>query len=122
MTASLARGCGLCLLLGASLLAAPALGDEVAGEAPTEVEMGAELERSLEPAPRENRSDGAEDAVEDWRRRRPWEYSTEYFFALSRGMDEAGVPRAARPALLLVALPLDLANLPFAAIAGLFGD
>lgn len=62
------------------------------------------------------------DAMQRWQAQRPWRYGTQYFFPLTRGLEEAGVPARARPAAWVFTVPFDVAHLPFAAIAGLFGS
>jgi hypothetical protein len=122
MTASFARGLGLCLLLGLCLGAGPALGDDVGAAPDVEIDDATQAQRAAPPAPGYERSDDDRSAVDDWEQRRHWKYDSGYFFVLSRGMDEAGFPRAARPFLLLVTVPIDIVQVPFAAIAGLFGS
>lgn len=52
----------------------------------------------------------------------PWHYDTEYFFGLSRGLFHEDVPGAVKGVSLIGTVPLDLAGLPVAALAGLFGS
>jgi hypothetical protein len=54
--------------------------------------------------------------------RREWRYDTYYLFPLTRHMDEAGIPPACRIPLYPFTVAFDLFQLPFGAIAGLFGD
>jgi hypothetical protein len=61
-------------------------------------------------------------ALEQWRDGRDWRYSTDYFFGTTRGMEHQNIPLLCRRAAWIVTVPFDVANLPFAAIAGLFGD
>jgi hypothetical protein len=68
------------------------------------------------PRPRDN------EALEQWREQRGWRYSTDYLFGATRGMEEQDIPILCRRAAWIVTIPLDVANLPFAAAAGLFGD
>ena len=63
-----------------------------------------------------------ESAEADWKDRRHWRYGTSHLFGLSRGMEDAGVPRLARPFLYVLTVPFDAVHLPIAAISGLFGD
>jgi len=53
---------------------------------------------------------------------RPWRYDTYYLFPLTRHMDEAEIPRPCRIPLYPFAVAIDIVQLPFGAIAGLFGD
>ncbi len=57
-----------------------------------------------------------------WRDERAWRYSTDYLFGVTRGLSEQGIPRWCAAAAWIASVPFDVANLPFAAIAGLFGD
>ena len=66
--------------------------------------------------PREN------PALDEWRDQRDWRYSTDYLFGVTRGLEQQNIPLLCRRAAWIVTLPLDVANLPFAAAAGLFGD
>ena len=61
-------------------------------------------------------------AIEDWNDRRGWSYGTDQLMPLTRGMDDAGIPPAARWPLYLFTVPFDLMQLPLAAIAGLYGS
>ena len=61
-------------------------------------------------------------AIEDWNDRRGWSYGTDQLMPLTRGMSDAGIPRAARWPLYLFTVPFDLVQLPIAAIAGLYGS
>ena len=71
--------------------------------------------------PRPGRAPG-ERAIAEWEASRPWHYGTEPIFSLSRGLEENGVTGGARVAVLFLTVPLDLANLPAALLAGLWGD
>jgi hypothetical protein len=53
---------------------------------------------------------------------RPWRYDTYYLFPLTRHMDEAEIPRGCQIPLYPFTVAIDIAQLPFGAIAGLFGD
>jgi hypothetical protein len=57
-----------------------------------------------------------------WREDRDWRYSTDYLFGVTRGLSEQGMPRWCEGAAWIATVPFDIANLPFAAIAGLLGD
>lgn len=63
-----------------------------------------------------------ERAIADWEASNPWHYSTDPLFSLTRGLSEEQLPEAGRYALYVVTVPLDLVQLPAAAVAGLFGD
>jgi hypothetical protein len=47
-------------------------------------------------------------------------YSSEYIFGMSKGVMRSTLEPAVKPLVLVFTLPLDLALLPFAAIAGFF--
>ena len=51
-----------------------------------------------------------------------WRYDTDYFFGLSRGVFHERIPGAIKGLSLIGTVPLDLAGLPAAALAGLFGS
>ena len=68
------------------------------------------------PRPRDNK------ALVQWRDQREWCYTTEFLFGATRGLEEQNIPRACQMAAWIVTVPLDVANLPFAAAAGLFGE
>ncbi len=68
------------------------------------------------PAPRDN------PALAQWREGRDWQYSTDYLFGVTRGLENQNIPLWCERAAWLVTVPLDIANLPFTALAGLFGD
>lgn len=118
---------GAAALVAAWLFAASAAADEVGGgeirlsepEAPATApaDPSAFVPAAVEPGYRD-----ASIAIDDWNSRRPWRYSTEYLMQLSRGMEEAGIPRTARWPLYVLTVPADLALLPVGAIAGLFGS
>lgn len=61
-------------------------------------------------------------AIEDWNAQRQWSYGTDRLMPLTRGLPETGLPPAARWPLYLFTVPFDLVQLPFAAIAGLYGN
>lgn len=50
-----------------------------------------------------------------------WHYDTDYFFGLSRGLFREDVPGVVKGLSLIGTVPLDLAGLPAATLAGLFG-
>ena len=62
------------------------------------------------------------EALTQWRNQRDWRYSTDYLFGTTRGLEEQNIPRLCRRAAWIVTVPFDVANLPFAAAAGLFGE
>jgi hypothetical protein len=61
-------------------------------------------------------------ALEQWRDGRHWSYNTEYLFGTTRGLKYQNIPIWCEGAAWIVTVPLDIANLPFTALAGLFGD
>jgi hypothetical protein len=61
-------------------------------------------------------------ALEQWREGRTWRYSTDYLFGTTRGLKDYNIPRYCAGAAWIVTVPFDIANLPFTALAGLFGD
>jgi hypothetical protein len=67
-------------------------------------------------------SAAGERAIAEWNDSNPWQYSTDPIFSLSRGLEENGVTGGARIAALFATVPLDLAQLPAALLAGLWGD
>lgn len=118
----LPRGLHLCLLVFVCLGAGSALADEIGAE--PVVELGA-APAELEPAPAPAAADATgdfESAEADWEDRRHWRYGTSHLFGLTRGMEDAGVPKLARPFLYVFTVPFDTVQLPVAAISGLFGD
>ena len=118
----LPRGLQLCLLVVFCLGAGSALADEMADEPVAELRAAP---AELEPAPPPPAADANEDleiAEADWEDRRHWRYGTSHLFGLTRGMEDAGVPRLARPFLYVLTVPFDTVQLPVAAISGLFGD
>ena len=110
MISRLALGLTLASMLGALAaplaLAAPAARAEVIDESL----------RTDFPKPRHN------PALVRWREDRDWRYSTDYLFGVTRGLSEQGMPRWCAGAAWIATVPFDIANLPFAALAGLFGD
>ena len=118
----LLKGLHLFLLVVLCLGAAPALADEIADESVAELGT-APAEPKPAPAPLAADATGDfESAEADWEDQRHWRYGTNHFFGLSRGMEDAGVPRLARPCLYVLTVPFDTVHLPIAAISGLFGD
>ena len=61
-------------------------------------------------------------ALESWHDSQEWHYDSDYLFGMTRGLESAGVRETARPAAWIFSVPFDLALLPVAALAGLFGD
>jgi len=61
-------------------------------------------------------------ALVQWRDSRAWRYNTEYLFGVTRGLSDQEIPRWCEGAAWVVTVPFDIANLPFATLAGLFGD
>jgi hypothetical protein len=51
-----------------------------------------------------------------------WKYDTYYLYPLTRHIDESGVTNNWRYALYPITVVMDTAQLPFGALAGLFGD
>ena len=118
----LPRGLHLCLLVVLCFGAGSALADEIAAEPVAELSAAP---AELEPAPAPPAADATEDfesAKTDWEARRHWRYGTSHLFGLTRGMEDAGVPKLARPFLWVFTVPFDTVQLPVAAISGLFGD
>lgn len=112
----------LCLIVFVCLGVAPALADEISGAPAAEIGT-VPAESLLAPSsPAADATEGFESAEADWEGRRGWRYGTSQLFGLSRGMQDAGVPRLARPFLYVLTVPVDTALLPVAAISGLFGD
>lgn len=54
--------------------------------------------------------------------REGWRYGTDYLFPLTRHIDETGLPLAGKIPLYPFTAALDLGQLAFGAVAGLFGD
>ena len=61
-------------------------------------------------------------AYDDWHATQHWRYGTDSLFALSRGLSHEPIPMAGRVLLYLVTVPLDVAQLPAAVLAGFWGD
>ncbi len=102
--------------LGNALAVLAALGALALAPAPARAEAIDESLRKDFPAPGDNR------ALAQWRESRGWQYSTDYLFGVTRGLEDQNMPRWCERAAWLVTVPFDIANLPFTALAGLFGD
>ena len=112
----------LCLLVVLCLAAGPVLADEISDEPVAGLSAPpAELEPASAP-PAADATEDLESAEADWNDRRHWRYGTSHLFGLTRGMEDAGVPRRVRPYLYVLTVPFDTVQLPIAAISGLFGD
>ncbi len=61
-------------------------------------------------------------ALEQWRDGRAWRYNTDYLVGVTRGLRDQQIPLWCEGAAWAVTVPFDIANLPFSALAGLFGD
>ncbi len=61
-------------------------------------------------------------ALERWRDGRGWRYNPEYLFGVTRGLSDQDISPWCEGAAWVVTVPFDIANLPFTALAGLFGD
>jgi hypothetical protein len=133
-----ARALAAAWLCAATCLAAsvPARGDEAAGEAvelpAPEAAAAEQAAAGVEPYPLAGAELGryavpSEDTpgltpVEDWYERRPWRYGAQNLFPLTRGMDDAGIPKALRWPLYVFTVPFDTGHLFFGALGGLYGD
>jgi len=106
MSSKLAMGLAFLATLGTLALATPP---------PRAQESDAALRKDF-PKPDDN------PAVERWRAGRTWHYSTDYLFGVTRGLEDEVMPIWCERAAWIVTVPFDIANLPFAALAGLFGD
>ncbi len=51
-----------------------------------------------------------------------WSYNTEYLFGLSKHVRDSSMPSGAKEIVFVFAFLVDIPLLPFAAIAGLFGE
>lgn len=106
MRSRLAMGLAFLAMAGTLALApAPALAD-----------IGDSSLRKDFPEPSDN------PALEQWRDGRSWRYNTEYLFGVTRGLKDQNIPPWCEGAAWIVTVPFDIANLPFTALAGLFGD
>ncbi len=83
----------------------------------------ADTDDTTQPLAFENelRSAGQQ-AIASWNAENPWRYSTDFLFSLTRGVFEEDAHLAVRVTAGVLVAPFDLAYLPFAAAAGLFGD
>ncbi len=106
MKSKLAMGSTFLVMIVALALAAPASHAEASD---------ASLRKDF-PRPSDN------PALEQWREGREWRYSTEYLFGVTRGLEDQNIPPFCEYAAWVVTIPFDIANLPFSALAGLFGD
>ena len=61
-------------------------------------------------------------ALQQWRDERVWRYNTEYIFGVTRGLKDENIPPMCEGVAWILTVPFDIANLPFTALAGLFGD
>ncbi len=61
-------------------------------------------------------------AIWHWRADNPWRYGTDGIFSLTRGLADEPIHIAGWVAASFVTVPLDLIQLPFAALGGLWGD
>jgi hypothetical protein len=84
--------------------------------APVHADISDEPLRKDFPKPSDN------NALEQWRDARVWRYSTEYLFGVTRGLKDQVIPTWCERAAWVVTVPFDIANLPIAAMAGMFGD
>ena len=100
------------LVLGAVAVASQAAA--ATGDAAGPVVVAHDDARGSEPRELEPRYQPVEPEPKGW-------YNTDYFFALSRTIAGSTLVPAAKVPLWVVALPCDIALLPFAAIGGLFG-
>lgn len=106
MRTRLAKGLAFLAMIGALALAPlPACAD-----------VSDEPLRKDYPKPSDN------PALEQWRDGRIWRYNTEYLFGVTRGLKDQTIPPWCERTAWVVTVPLDIANLPFTALAGLFGD
>ena len=106
MRSRLAMGLAFLAMLGALALAPP----------PACADTSDERLRKDFPKPSDNL------ALEQWRDGRVWRYNTEYLFGVTRGLKDENIPPMCERASWVVTVPFDIANLPFTALAGLFGD
>jgi hypothetical protein len=106
MKSRVAKGLVFLAMLGALAVAPPAV----------RADMSDESLRKDYPKPSDN------PALEQWRDGRGWRYSTEYIFGVTRGLKDQNIPPMCERAAWIVTVPFDIANLPFTALAGLFGD
>ena len=76
----------------------------------------AQVEQAPEPSPRElqPRYEPVPPTPKSW-------YSTDYFFAATRGVANSTLVPGVKAPLFILTVPLDIVCLPFAAIGGFFG-
>ena len=106
MRSRLAMGLAFLAMLGALALAPP----------PACADTSDEALRKDFPKPSDN------PALVQWRDGRTWRYNTEYLFGVTRGLKDQNIPPFCEGVSWVVTVPFDIANLPFTALAGLFGD
>jgi len=106
MGSRLAKGLAFLAMVGALALAPP----------PAHADTSDESLRKDFPKPGDN------PALEQWRDGRGWRYNTEYIFGVTRGLKDQSIPPLCEGVAWIVTVPFDIANLPFTALAGLFGD
>ncbi len=106
MRSRLAKGLALLAMVGALALAPP----------PARADTSDEPLRKDFPKPADN------PALQQWRDGRVWRYDTGYIFGVTRGLKDQNIPPWCEGAAWIVTVPFDIANLPFTALAGLFGD
>jgi hypothetical protein len=106
MRSKLAIGLAFLMMVAALSLAPPPAGADM---------IDAPLRKDF-PKPSEN------PALQQWREGRTWRYSTDYLFGTTRGLQDYNIPVFCERAAWVVTVPFDIANLPFTALAGLFGD
>ena len=106
MRSGLATGLALLAMVGALALAPP----------PAHADTSDESLRKDFPKPDDN------PAIQQWRAGREWRYNTEYIFGVTRGLKDENIPPMCEGVAWILTVPFDIANLPFTALAGLFGD
>ena len=106
MRSKLAIGLAFLVMVAALSLAPPPAGADM---------IDAPLRKDF-PKPSDN------PALQQWRDGRVWRYNTEYIFGVTRGLKDQNIPPWCEGTAWIVTVPLDIANLPFTALAGLFGD
>jgi len=106
MRSRLAKGLAFLAMVGCFSLAPPL----------AQAEMTDDSLRKNYPKPSDN------SALQQWRDSRSWRYSTDYLFGVTRGLKDQAIPPWCGRAAWIVTVPFDIANLPFGALAGLFGD
>ncbi len=106
MRSRLAKGLAFLAILVAFALVPP----------PARADLSDEPLRKDFPKPSDN------PALEQWRNARVWRYNTEYLFGVTRGLKDQNIAPWCEGAAWVVTVPLDIVNLPFTTLAGLFGD